>query len=148
MKNNASLSCAIRLLTRREHGAWELGQKLAQKGFSEEEIQIALRECQRLGLQSDARFSESMCRLRMAQGYGALRIRQELQAKRVAEEWIEQALSAQEDQWIEQALKIKQKKYKSRTNEYEAEIWRQKKFLHQRGFPMEVIDEVLRGVDP
>lgn len=72
---------ALRLLTRREYSAMELCDKLKQKGFSPNDVQSALHECQRLGYQSDGRFVENYIRVRIHQGYGPLKIRQELKNK-------------------------------------------------------------------
>jgi len=69
---------ALRLLTRREHGAIELNDKLIQKGFDSAEVKDAIDACQRLGLQSDERFVENYSRSRIRQGYGPLKISQEL----------------------------------------------------------------------
>ena len=74
---------AMRLLTRREYGAQELAAKLAQKGYRAAEIVEVTAECQRLGLQSDTRFVESFCQARIRQGFGPLKISQELQAKHI-----------------------------------------------------------------
>lgn len=71
---NKALDCAVRLLARREHGARELAEKLAQKGYNSSDIDEAIARCQSLGLQSDVRFAESRCRLRIRQGCGPLKI--------------------------------------------------------------------------
>src|SRR5690606_19883156 len=95
-----ALHTALRLLQRRDHGAAELLMKLQQKGASILEAEEALLECQRLGYQSDARFAEAFCRARVNQGYGPLRIKQELQAKQIDLTLIEEALATEEEQWL------------------------------------------------
>ena len=52
----------ILLLNRREYSAFELTQKMLDKGFPEEAIDHELSMLQEEGLQSDRRFCESMCR--------------------------------------------------------------------------------------
>lgn len=72
---------ALRLLSRREYSAMELCDKLKQKGFNLKDVQNALNECKRLGYQSDERYVESYIRARIHQGYGRLKIRQELKTR-------------------------------------------------------------------
>lgn len=131
---------AVRLLARREHGAYELAQKLAQKKHSELEIQDAIEECQRLGLQSDARFVDSLCRTRIRQGHGPARIRQDLQHVRIDRDLIENILDAEHDNWVSYARDVWMKKY-SQQDEYSfADIQKQKQFLLYRGFSSSTIN--------
>ncbi len=60
---------ALRLLARREHGAKELQDKLARKGFGQSDIKEALAKCQDVDLQSDSRFVAMYTRSRIRQGY-------------------------------------------------------------------------------
>ncbi len=62
---------AVAFLASREHSRRELEQKLAQRGFSPEEIAPALGSLEKRGLQSDRRFAEQWVRSRaerMAEG--------------------------------------------------------------------------------
>ena len=63
------MDSALDLLTRREHSAKELSDKLKRKGHSQEEINEVLESCQRMDLQSDQRFVEAYIRYRIRQGY-------------------------------------------------------------------------------
>jgi regulatory protein len=138
-----ALHCAVRLLARREHSLAELADKLAQKGHVGEEIQEALATCQRQGLQSDARFAESLCRTRIRQGYGPMRIRQELKAKSVAREHIESVLSIDPQHWLGHARDVWEKKYAPSGDASFAEKQKQRQFLLYRGFSMETITKVV-----
>lgn len=135
--------CAVRLLARREHGAQELSEKLAQKGHEPDEITKIIAECQRLGLQSDSRFAESLCRRRIQQGYGSHRIRQELKEKHIEEYLIAKALEPYQDSWIEYAQEVWGKKFKHlEDNSFESQQ-KQKKFLQYRGFSHDIIAAVI-----
>lgn len=135
---------AVRLLARREHGAHELYQKLTQKGHPEIDIQEALAECQRLGLQSDARFVDTICRARIRQGYGPLKIRLELQNKQLDRDLINQALDQDAEHWLMHAKDVRLKKYKEQDDcSFEA-IQKQKQFLLYRGFSTDTINMVFR----
>lgn len=140
---NKALHCAVGLLARREHSLAELADKLAQKGYDDAEIQEALTLCQRQGLQSDARYADSLCRVRMRQGYGPMRIRQELKTKNVAREHIEEVLSLDSHQWLEHAMQVWEKKYGLSSNASFAEKQKQRQFLLYRGFSMETIAKVV-----
>jgi len=134
----------MRLLVRREHGAQELISKLAKKGYLAEEIQEAIAECQRLGLQCDRRFVEMVCRARIRQGYGPLKIRKELQGLQVDRELIENVLREEQDNWLAYAMSVRNKKYKDQSDLSYAALQKQKQFLHYRGFSTDIIALVFK----
>lgn len=127
-------TAAVALLARREHGFEELAHKLAQKGYTSADILTALAECQRLGLQSDRRFVETLLRARIRQGYGPERVRNELRQKQVDRALLEDVLAADPVDWTAHALHVLHKKYKSLGHETFAEQQKQKQFLLYRGF--------------
>lgn len=133
---------AIRLLARREHGEAELLDKLIKKGYALADAREALAECQRLDLQSDARYASSFCRLRMRQGYGPLRIRQELQQKKLDSDLIEQVLAEVKEHWFPHALEVWHKKGASPLDFIEQQ--KRQRFLLYRGFPADIIALVIR----
>lgn len=143
-----AFDCATRLLFRREHGAQELADKLEQRGYSAEEAQEAITECQRLGLQSDLRFAESFCRVRIQKGYGPLKINQELQAKKLERSLIKLVLEQEQENWLDYALMVWRKKYKQQDpkNISIAELQKQKQFLLYRGFTSDIISEVMNNL--
>ncbi|MDI1352468.1 MAG: recombination regulator RecX [bacterium] len=135
---------ALRLLTRREHGAIELYDKLKRKGFIEAEVKEALNKCQDLGLQSDARFVENYSRSRIRQGYGPLKITQELKNKGIDSDLIHKELKQEEENWLGHALDVWQKKCRGQIDLPFPEIQKQQRFLLYRGFTMDTIVQVLR----
>lgn len=67
------MSCkerALYLLTRRDHGEFELWQKLLLKGFEEEDVQQAVIYCKEQGYLDDQRFARSQVRQHIAKGHG------------------------------------------------------------------------------
>ncbi len=146
---NKALIFAMNLLAKREHGAGELAAKLQQKGYAHGEITAAVSECQRLGLQSDERFVEALCRVRIRQGYGPVRIRQELQSKQITCELIEQVLNQEHDNWADHALAVWQKKYKNQGNNPSfVDLQKRQRFLLYRGFSSEIIRKIMKEVSP
>ncbi len=137
---------AVRLLARREHGAYELEQKLLQKKHSVLDIKHAIDECQRLELQSDLRFVESMCRTRIRQGHGPARIYHDLKQVRIDPDLIAQVLEEERDNWISYARDVWLKKYGEQENVSFADTQKQKQFLLYRGFSMATIQMVFKDI--
>ena len=133
---------AVRLLSRREHGALELYEKLKQKGYSVVEVNNALDECRRLDLQSDRRFVEIYSRSRIRQGYGPLKISQELSSKGIDKELIRQFVRQEEDNGLTYALDVWHKKSKGQLDLSFDELRKQQRFLLYRGFGMDTIVQV------
>ena len=138
------LDCALRLLTRREHSAKELNDKLKKRGFPQEEISDVLDSCQRLNLQSDQRFTEHYIRWRIGQGYGPLKISQELRMKGVDSELIYKEMHQENPNWLTYALNVWEKKCKGQINLSFQEIQKQQRFLLYRGFDMDIISQVVK----
>ena len=134
---------AQRLLARREHGAEELRSKLLQKGHDASEVEAVISECQRLGLQCDIRFAASFCRNRVRQGYGPLRIRQELQGKQIDAELIDKTLCDTEHDWPSSAQAVWLKKFKGQKPDDFAKMQKQKQFMYYRGFSPDIIEQVI-----
>ncbi|APF03425.1 TPA: recombination regulator RecX [Legionella pneumophila] len=137
---------ALRLLSRREYSAMELCDKLKQKGFNLNDVQNALNECQRLGYQSDERYVESYIRVRIHQGYGPLKIMQELKNKGVDPELIQSVLQEERDNWVDYALRAWEKKFKRQDDFSYSEMQKQQRFLLYRGFDRDVISKVFKEV--
>lgn len=135
---------ALCLLSRREHGAIELHDKLKQKGFSSEEAKEALDRCQELDLQNDTRFVEIYCRSRISQGYGPLKIAQELAGKGINKELIKFVLQQEKDNWFSYARDVLEKKSKGKMELSFNELQKQQRFLLYRGFSMDVIASVIK----
>ncbi len=87
---------ALGLLVRREHSRKELTRKLTARGVPENEAGLAVQRMTAEGWQDDSRFASSLARMRMAHGYGPIRIRAELGTHGLGEEMIEAALTALE----------------------------------------------------
>lgn len=136
----------MRLLARREHGAHELANKLSLKGYIQGDIDTVILECQRLDLQNDQRFVENVCRARTRQGYGPLKIRQELQQLQIDHDLIESVLYQEQD-WLTHAKTVWEKKYNRCSEHLESsymDIQKQKKFLLYRGFPTDIITTLFK----
>lgn len=141
-----AFSQALRLLSRREHGARELTEKLIQKGYTQDEAEQALVTCQQQGLQSERRFIEALVRSRMRQGYGPQRIKQELQAKQVDTDLLDEILHDAANDWLDCARQVWHKKARGIPLNFE-QVQKLKRFLLYRGFPSAIIQQVVSEVD-
>lgn len=148
MVASSAYESAIRLLARREHGAAELCAKLERKGFDADLACEAVAECQRLGLQSDHRFTESYTRWRIGQGYGPLKIIQELKNKRINSDLIQEILNQERHNWLGYAIDVWEKKSKGALDYSINDLQKTQRFLLYRGFSMDIINAVMKEITP
>lgn len=137
---------AMDLLARREHGRVELTRKLRQRGAADELIDAALDRLTEQGLLCEARYLHSFVASRARGGHGPLRIREELAQRGLPREAIEQALNEAEIDWSEQLRNVWQRKF-GRLPVDARERAQQGRFLAYRGYPLELIGRLLRGLD-
>ncbi len=135
----SSKEAAMQLLSRRDHGEYELYQKLALKGYSEDDIQQAVNFCLDHNYLDDLRYAKSQIRQHVYKGHGERRIRQELNQKRVAESVIELALEEEPQDWFELAKQAAEKKFKGVKAQDQKEYAKQVRFLQYRGYSFEQI---------
>ena len=139
---------AIRWLTRRAYGAWELRQRLLQVGMAAPLVEQVCDRCRELGYLDDAAFALSRARYRLYHGrYGPRRVWAELRALRIAEEQIQHALDlllAERDVVsLAEAALVKRFGDGERDANDRRMLQRQYDFLSRRGFNDEAIWQVL-----
>ena len=137
---------AMDLLARREHGRVELTRKLRQRGATDELIDDALDRLAEQGLLSEARYLHSFVASRARGGHGPLRIREELAQRGLPREAIEQALNEAEIDWNEQLRAVWQRKFGQLPVDARKRA-QQGRFLAYRGYPLDLIGRLLRGLD-
>ena len=135
-------NAAILFLSRREHSVYELEQKLAKYGV--DEINHTIAYCISLGLQSDLRFAEMLCRTRVSQGHGPRRIAQDLQKARVSSDIIAQVILSEQDNWVEHGIRVWTKKYRNKVSNSPLDRRKQQQFLLSRGFEPDTITHVMK----
>ena len=92
---------------------------------------------------SDERLAEVVVRSRQRRGYGPMRIRKELQQKGLADEAIERWSDVGSRDWLAEAERVRQKRFGGHPPSSFAERARQARFLQQRGFTYEQIQQAL-----
>jgi regulatory protein len=137
-------SVAVRLLSRREHSAFEIHDKLRKRDFDEEEIAQAIVELQQGGWLSDERFAEAYIRMRQLKGFGPIRIAIELNERGVEETIVDSCLHASDDLWQQSLREQYQKKYRNKTIEDYNDKAKRIRFLQYRGFSLNAIYQVVK----
>ena len=136
---------AIRLLARREHSRLEVRRKLARRGHVAQAVEDALAALAEQGLQSDARFAASYVRTALARGQGPAKIRADLRMRGIDTAGADQALDVDAD-WLQLAGDVRRKRFGEQAPESRREAARQARFLVGRGFPADVVADLLRSI--
>jgi regulatory protein len=132
-------SVAVRLLSRREHSAYEIRDKLLQRDFDEAEVKQAIVELQQGDWLSDERYAEAYIRMRQQKGFGPIRITIELNERGVKESIIESYMYAGEESWRQTLLRQYEKKYKNKDVEDYNDKAKRIRFMQYRGFTLDMI---------
>lgn len=133
---------AMDILAMREHGRIELKRKLLRKGALPELIDAVLDQLTEDKLLSEHRYLESYIRSRANNGYGPLRIQQELMERGLNKADIHQALQEAGYDWQEQLEALWQRKFGSPPIDAKEKA-KQGRFLLYRGFYMDAISKLL-----
>jgi len=139
---------ALRLLAGRDHSTYELARKLKQRDFEDDVIREVLLQCERLNYLNDERTAQMFIGQLLRKGYGAKRIRLELKrkgltGKRIAGIFGEILAGTGELENAERVL-LKNIKRFERENDCQKRKEKIYRFLHSRGFPNQVIAELLK----
>lgn len=133
---------ALGSLTRREHSAYELRQKLLQKFADPQRVDETIEWVCELGYVNDERYAGMFVRSAIAKGRGPERIARELQQKGVASTLIADALADSDTDWVSLAEDVLQRKFASPPQDYKEKAKRMR-FLQYRGFSMAHIGELM-----
>jgi regulatory protein len=135
---------ALRLLARREHSRAELRRKLSPHVEEGVDLEALLDDFTKRGWLSEERFVEQTVRSK-ARKFGPLKIAHHLREKGIGEEGIAEGL-AQSKAGEPEALEAVWRSRFGRPPADAAEKSRQVRFLQGRGFALESIMKLLRGL--
>ena len=144
MQKQSAKSTAVRLLSRREHSAFEIRAKLAKREFDNSEIEQTIVELIQGGWLSDERFAEAYIRMRQLKGFGPIRISIELNERGVKESIVETYLHAGETSWSQTLVEQYKKKYKNKAIEDYSDKAKRIRFLQYRGFSLDSIYRLVK----
>lgn len=133
---------AMDLLAMREHGRIELKRKLLKKGAVAELIDPVLDQLSADKLLNEYRYLESYIRSRANNGYGPLRIQQELQERGINKADIQHALDESGYDWREQLDALWQRKFGNPPRDTKEKA-KQGRFLLYRGFSMSMVSQLI-----
>jgi len=137
-------SVAVRLLSRREHSALEIRDKLVKREFDDKEITQAIADLIEGDWLSDERFAEAYIRMRQIKGFGPIRISIELNERGVDESIVEACLNARDTLWAQSLVEQYKKKYKNKAVEDYSDKAKRIRFLQYRGFALDAIYQVVK----
>jgi SOS response regulatory protein OraA/RecX len=141
------LSRAVALLARRDHSRSELSRKLSRHlGEDDDPAELirVLDHLERNNLLSDERFAAAVARSR-SQRFGDVRIRHDLRRFGVDDETSAAALATLAGSEVARAQEVWSKRFNALPASA-AERAKQARFLQSRGFSLDSILRVLRGV--
>ena len=136
---------ALRLLAGREYSRQELERKLAQHEQEPGQLKQALDELQAKGFIDEQRVVDSVVH-RRAPRMGAVRIKQELQAKGLDAEAVAAAVAGLQASEAERAREVWRRKFGTPPADA-AQRAKQMRFLLARGFGAEVVSRLLRELE-
>lgn len=144
MKQKTSLKArALRFLASREHSARELAAKLRPYAEEGDDIESLIQWLQEKGFLSEKRFAETYAR-RKAARYGSRRILYELQDHHLADSVIQEITESLQETELQRAFALWERKF-GKPPETLQEKAKQIRFLQQRGFPGNIIRQVIKG---
>lgn len=137
---------ALGLLTRREHSRKELARKLQAKGVAREDADRAIDRLADAGWQDDARFAESLARMRANAGYGPIHIRAELGTHGLDADAVRTALDAieAEHDWSANARDLVRRRFGAPQGLDLARRRKAADFLLRRGFTQDDLRAAIR----
>jgi regulatory protein len=120
-----------------------LWQKLNKRQADPDLLEQVLDQLQQANLQSDERFTESFIESRINKGQGPLRIRQELRERGIGAGLIDHYLDIYNGEWCDLLKQVHDAKFGPGQVRESRELAKRVRFLEYRGFPSELIRELL-----
>lgn len=143
---NRAREYALRLLEYRERSEQEIEERMARKNYDERLIKSTIKSLKNHNLVNDRRFARMWAESRLRRSYGRWKVQSDLNKKGIDKEIVEEVLkeSYSKVDEVQIALALIQKKWPFLKEEKNTPLRRVSDFLKRRGFPFEVIAEVIR----
>ncbi len=143
---NRAREYALRLLEYRERSEQEIEEKMARKNYDERLIKSTMKSLKNHNLVNDRRFARMWAESCLRRSYGRWKVQTDLNKKGIDKEIVEEVLkeSYSKVDEVQIALALIQKKWPFLKEEKNTLLRRVSDFLKRRGFPFEVIAEVIR----
>ena len=143
---NRAREYALRLLEYRERSEQEIKERMSRKNYNERLINSTIKSLKNHNLVNDRRFARMWAESCLRRSYGRWKVQSDLNKKGIDEEIVEEVLreSYSKVDEVQIALALIQKKWPFLKEEKNTLLRRVSDFLKRRGFPFEVIAEVIR----
>jgi regulatory protein len=129
-------------LARRDWASQELKAKLESQGYPAGTVEATLAALTQERLLDDSRYAQGQVLSRSERGQGPLRIGEHLRSVGLPEALIEAALADGPD-WVALAGQVRRRRFGAEVPRSRAELARQARFLHYRGFSSEEIGSAM-----
>ena len=143
-------AAALRFLKIRPRSIAELRAKLELKDFAKDDISTVLHDLVASGLLDDRAFTKSWINYRLARPFGFRRIIQELKAKGIDQEIIDQSIAERDANYSPEhvALDLAQRRWK-RLPDIDDQKKRKRvlDFLLRRGFEVDLVLKILKKLN-
>lgn len=137
-------SYALWLLGRQSYSVQGLRDRLVRRGYAAEEAEDAVEYLASIGYLNDQAFADSLVTDRAANGHGPRRLRWDLRSRGVEAEVVEAAVAqVPAEQLRAQALQLARRRLGQTPLSDPAAQQRLFRYLLQRGYEIELIQEVL-----
>jgi len=141
--NKEILHRAIALLSRREHSATELSNKLCQRGYEYDEVNPVILSLIEQDYISDERYADCVLRSRVNKGYGWRFVQNELSQKGVSSSIAQKVVKNHQIDWYLQAELAYNKRFGNSQIEDQKDKAKRIRFLQYRGFSN---DEIMAAI--
>ncbi|MGD1968752.1 MAG: regulatory protein RecX [Desulfobacterales bacterium] len=142
-----AMNTAVRILTNRDHSAFELNRKLQQRGYAAKIIDAVIAQCEDFGYIDDRRTARIYIQQLKCRCFGRRYIRLALKKKRLSDPAIERIFLQDypQDDEYEYADRLLKKKMKTFARETDPQKRSDKiyRFLYSRGFSPAVIRDLV-----
>ena len=145
--DKSAKAAALRFLKIRPRSIGELKEKLEAKGFSSTEIETTVLDLMASGLLDDRAFTKSWINYRLARPFGFRRIIQELKAKGIDQEIIEQAVAEIQGSYNPENVALELARRRWQRLPAIDPVKKKKRvldFLLRRGFEADIVLKVLK----
>ncbi len=146
MNLNRAREYALRLLEYRERSEQEIKERMARKNYNERLVRSTIKFLKNHNLVNDRRFARMWAESCLRRSYGRWKVHSDLHRKGIDEAIVEEVLgeSYSKVDELQIALALIQKKWPFLKQDKNTLLGRVSDFLKRRGFPFEVIAEVMR----
>ena len=147
-ETSKTINYCLNRLSYRQRSEKELRTSMVRKGYTDENIEIAIAYCKEHGYVDDLQFAESFVRDKLnLNKYGPERIKYDLMVKGVSRDIIDKVLVVDRDDQLDMARELATKKMRSYRNDNKRDVYRKMSgFLQRKGFTFDVISKVVREV--